>query len=290
MGGKTPRMRQTAPKLLTRTNKSYQKHTSVDFQSFKSQIWTSEEMAERDANDKLSLWLLFGLAGFLSGIAAFIIDILVDNLVFWKWSTAQMIIEYGSFGAGIATFVAFSCLFGGVAALLTVFLGPGAIGSGTTELMAYLNGINYPKFFGYRTLFVKIFGLCLAVSAGLCVGKEGPLAHIGAIIGHTVIYLPMTGIKKFRNAIDKREIACAGAAAGVSAAFGSPIGGTLFIYEVSRPSTFWSFELTWKIFFASSISTFVLNVMSAIKRGETVHITNAGLIKFGSYISAPYEL
>lgn len=201
-----------------------------------------------------------------------------------------MMIEYKSFGGAIAVYVLFSCFFGGVAALLTVFMGPGAVGSGTTELMAYLNGINYPKFFGYRTLFVKTFGLCLAVSAGLCVGKEGPLAHIGAIIGHAVVYLPVHGLKKFRNAIDKREIACAGAAAGVSAAFGSPIGGTLLIYEVSRPSSFWSFELTWKIFFASSISTFVLNVMSAIKRGETVHITNAGLIKFGSYISAPYEL
>ena len=119
--------------------------------------------------------------------------------------------------------------------------------------MAYLNGINYPKFFCYRTLFVKIFGLCLAVSAGLCVGKEGPLAHIGAIIGHAVVYLPINALQKFRNAIDKREIACAGAAAGVAAAFGSPIGGTLLIYEASRPSTFWSFGLTWKIFFASSI-------------------------------------
>ena len=203
---------------------------------------------------------------------------------------SQMIIEYKSLPGAIATFVAFSVLFGSCAALMTVYLGPGAAGSGMTELMTYLNGINYPKFFCYRTLFVKIFGLCLAVSAGLCVGKEGPLAHIGAIIGHAVVYIPINSLQKFRNAVDKREIACAGAAAGVAAAFGSPIGGTLLIYEASRPSTFWSFGLTWKIFFASSISTFVLNVIVAIKKGEAVHITNAGVIKFGSYISAPYEL
>ena len=184
----------------------------------------------------------------------------------------------------------FSSLFGGVAALLTVFLGPGAVGSGMAELMAYLNGINYPKFFGYRTLFVKIFALSFAVAAGLCVGKEGPLAHIGAIIGHCSVYLPLSGMKKFRNAIEKRELACAGSAAGVSAAFGAPIGGTLFIYEVSSPSSFWSFDLTWKIFFSSSISTFVLNAMSAYKRGAENHITNAGLIKFGSYMSTPYVL
>jgi len=150
-----------------------------------------------------------------------------------------------SFGLAMLTFVALSVLFGGIAALLTVFVGPGAVGSGTTELMAYLNGINYPKFIGVRTLFVKIFGTSLAVSAGLCIGKEGPLAHIGANIGQGVLYLPFNFLRKFRNNVNKREIACAGAAAGVSAAFGSPIGGTLFIYEVSRPSAFWSFELTW---------------------------------------------
>ena len=79
-----------------------------------------------------------------------------------------------------------------------------------------------------------------------------------------IYYLPLACLKKFRNENAKREIACAGAAAGVSAAFGSPIGGSLFIYEASRPSTFWSFSLTWKIFICSSVSTFVLNIMSCL--------------------------
>ena len=192
-----------------------------------------------------------------------------------------MIIENKSLSSAMLTFIMISALLGGSAAIITVFVGPGAIGSGTTELMAYLNGINYPKFIGMRTLFVKMFGTCLAVSAGLCVGKEGPLAHIGAIIGHATLYLPFAFLYKFRNEHDKREIACAGAAAGVSAAFGSPIGGSLFIYEVSKPSSFWSFDLTWKIFFSSSIATFCLNILSSIKKGESVHVMNAGLIKFG---------
>jgi len=158
-------------------------------------------------------------------------------------------------------FLALSSLFAAISALLTVYIGPGAIASGIPELMAYLNGIDYPKFIGLKTLFVKVIGLCLAVSAGLCIGKEGPLAHIGAILGHGILYLPINFLKKFRNETYKREIACAGAAAGVSAAFGSPIGGSLFIYEISRPSSFWSFELMWKVFFCSSISTFVLNIL-----------------------------
>jgi chloride channel 7 len=129
------------------------------------------------------------------GASAFTIDIIVDNLVLWKWSISQMIISYSSLGYAMLTYLSFSALFGGVAAILTVFVGPGAIGSGTAELMAYCNGVNYPEFIGYRTLFVKIIGVSLAVAAGLCIGKEGPLAHIGAIIGHAVLYLPFASLK-----------------------------------------------------------------------------------------------
>ena len=182
---------------------------------------------------------------------------------------------------GWATFLVFSLLFGGSAALLTVFIGPGAAGGGTAELMGYLNGVHYPDFIGFKTLFVKIVGLGLAVSSGLCIGKEGPLAHIGAIVGHVVLYLPLPFMHYFRNDENKREIAAAGCAAGVSAAFGSPIGGSLFAYEISRPTTFWSFGLIWKVFFCSSISTFVLNILNSINRGESILFINAGLIKFG---------
>lgn len=186
------------------------------------------------------------------------------------------------------SFVVLSVLYGGLAATMTVYFGPGALGSGIAELMAYMNGINYPNYFKMRTLATKIVALILAVSSGLCIGKEGPMAHIGAIVGHAVLYLPFDFLKKFRNEACKREIACAGAAAGVSAAFGSPIGGSLFIYEVSRPSTFWSFNLMWRIFFCSSISTFVLNVLSCLRHGDMLSMTNAGLIKFGHFTLESY--
>ena len=71
----------------------------------------------------------------------------------------------------------------GIASYLTAFKAPGAAGSGNAELIAYLNGVNYPKIIGFNTLVVKILGVTLSVIGGLCVGKEGPLAHIGANVG-----------------------------------------------------------------------------------------------------------
>lgn len=72
----------------------------------------------------------------------------------------------------------------------------------------------------------------------------------------------------FRNDFEKRKLMAVGIASGVSAAFGAPIGGSLFAYELSKPNTFWSFSLTWKVFFASTISAFFLSVFKQIYDGK----------------------
>jgi H+/Cl- antiporter ClcA len=71
-----------------------------------------------------------------------------------------------------------------------------------------------------------------------------------------------------------------GFSAGVSVAFGAPIGGTLLAYEVSSPNTFWTFSLLWRNFVCSSISTFMLTVFEALKSGERLLLSDSGSIKF----------
>jgi chloride channel 7 len=82
-----------------------------------------------------------------------------------------------------------------LASAITIYIGPGANGSGIAEFMGVMNGINYPDFLTFRSLFAKITGTILAVSGGLAIGKEGPLLHIGAILGVIVIYLPIDKFK-----------------------------------------------------------------------------------------------
>ena len=126
--------------------------------------------------------------------------------------------------------------------------------------------------------------MSLAVTSELCVGKEGPLAHIGANLGAMVLYIPGLGFEFLRNDDKKRQFIAAGTAVGVSAAFGAPIGGTLFCFELSRPNTFWRFEMLQKVFFACCIGTFSLSILKYAHHyvpHEKQNYMQASDIKFG---------
>jgi chloride channel 7 len=171
--------------------------------------------------------------------------------------------------------------FGLASGLLTTYVGPGATGSGVAELIGYLNGVNYPNFIGIRTLVVKIVGVTFAVLGHLCVGKEGPLAHIGGILGIMVIHFPGIDFDFLKNDEKKRCFVAAGASAGVSVAFGAPIGGALFAYEMSKPNTFWRFSMIWKVFFSCALATFTMAFWTSLKNRDFINWSGSSL-KFGS--------
>jgi chloride channel 7 len=82
---------------------------------------------------------------------------------------------------------------------MTTYWTPAATGSGVAELIGYLNGVNYPGWLDMKVLVTKMIGVVFAVCARLAVGKEGPLAHIGSIVGVIVLYLPGFGFEFLRN-------------------------------------------------------------------------------------------
>jgi len=145
---------------------------------------------------------------------------------------------------------------------------------------------------------VKAVGVIFSVGAGLAIGKEGPLVHSGAIFAANLSHQTYLGnapwvpdwyrkwVFRFRNDRDKRDFVSGGAAAGVAAAFGSPVGGILFSLE--EASSFWSIDLTWRVFLCSMLGTFFLNVWKIIDTGRD---SFEGLISFGPPIrGVPYRI
>ncbi|RWV83999.1 hypothetical protein GW17_00054327 [Ensete ventricosum] len=131
-----------------------------------------------------------------------------------------------------------------VASSLCVVFAPTAAGPGIPEIKAYLNGVDTPNMFGVSTLVVKIIGSIGSVSAGLDLGKEGPLVHIGACFasllgqgGSENYRLRWKWLRYFKNDRDRRDLITCGASSGVCAAFRSPVGGVLFALE--EVATWW---------------------------------------------------
>ena len=232
---------------------------------------------------EMYVWLAHLMIGFGTALLAFLLALFEDASVEFRKSKVQYLLDQSedSTGKALIFYIMFGAVFVLIANLLTIYVGPGANGSGVAEIMGFLNGINYPGLIGFRTLLVKVLGTFFAVAGGLCIGKEGPLAHIGANVGAICMHLPFKGFKCIQNDVHKRQLVAAGASAGVSAAFGSPIGGSLFSYEISKPNTFWTFSMLWRVFFCSSICTFTLSIFTSLHAGSPLTLTDSATLKFG---------
>jgi chloride channel 3/4/5 len=142
---------------------------------------------------------------------------------------------------------------------------PYACGSGIPEIKTILSGFIIRGYLGKWTLLIKSTCMMLSVSAGLSLGKEGPLVHVACCIGNICSYLfPKYG----RNEAKKREILSAASAAGVSVAFGAPIGGVLFSLE--EVSYYFPLKTLWRSFFCALIAAFTLSSINPFGNEHSV--------------------
>jgi chloride channel 3/4/5 len=140
-----------------------------------------------------------------------------------------------------------------------------AAGSGIPEIKTILSGFVIPGLLSLRVLFVKAVGSIFAVSTGMNLGKEGPFVHISVCVAHLV----GDRFPKYANNGRKiREIYAAGCAAGLSVAFGAPIGGVLFAYE--EISTYFPRRVMWRAFICSLCAAMVLRGLDPTGTGRLV--------------------
>lgn len=107
---------------------------------------------------------------------------------------------------------------------------PGAAGSGIPQVMAALDPALTPA---QRSTLVSLrlalakFGLTAAsLLAGISLGREGPSVQLAAgVMHHARRWLPA------RSAVSEQGLLVAGGAAGVAAAFNTPLAGVIFAIE-----------------------------------------------------------
>ncbi|PNP79255.1 hypothetical protein FNYG_07331 [Fusarium nygamai] len=148
-----------------------------------------------------------------------------------------------------------------------------AAGSGIPEIKTVLSGFCIPHLFDLKVLIVKAIGSIFAVATGMCLGKEGPFVHISACVGYLVtIYIP----KYASNQRRLREMLSIACSAGLSVAFGAPIGGVLFSYE--EISTYFPRRVLWRSCLCSVVAAAVLKELNPTGTGKLVLFeTNYGV-------------
>ncbi|XP_048826153.1 H(+)/Cl(-) exchange transporter 3 isoform X6 [Brienomyrus brachyistius] len=252
--------------------------------------------------DAWSGWLVVTLTGLAAGALAGVIDIAADwmndlkegvclsSLWFnheqccWasnettfaerdkcpQWKTwAELILGQaegpGSYIMNYFMYTYWALTFAFVAVLLVKVFAPYACGSGIPEIKTILSGFIIRGYLGKWTLMIKTITLVLAVASGLSLGKEGPLVHVACCCGNIFSYLFP---KYSKNEAKKREVLSAASAAGVSVAFGAPIGGVLFSLE--EVSYYFPLKTLWRSFFAALVAAFVLRSINPFGNSRLV--------------------
>lgn len=109
-------------------------------------------------------------------------------------------------------------------AWLTRVAAPAAAGSGIPQVVAAVrNEEADDRLFSLRAGLAKITLTILALFGGASVGREGPTVQVGAAI--------MTATHRAAGAAIRRSVLIAGGAAGVAAAFNTPLAGIAFAIE-----------------------------------------------------------
>eukprot|EP00897_Mesotaenium_endlicherianum_P000758 jgi/Mesen1/10683/ME000009S10476 len=268
------------------------KMESLDYEAVESDIYRSEQ-AERGALDAAIYvalkWLLALLLGIGTGVAAFVINVAVENCAGIKFAVTFWLMRY-SYLLAFIIYAAFNVALVSTSAFIVTHFAPAAAGSGIPEIKGYLNGVDTPGILLLRTLAGKVLGSVGSVAGGLALGKEGPLVHTGACIASLLGQVGVRGGSRPASQLYFGEqqqqvvapegqllfVTC-GAAAGAAAAFRAPVGGVLFALE--EVTSWWRSQLMWRVFFTSAIVTVVLRgLMRWCSAGTCGHFSSGGFI------------
>jgi chloride channel 7 len=239
----------------------------LDYTVVENDGWWQERAARKRWHvffENLKYWLVVLTVGLVTGGVVFGVHYLSANALHYKYVLIATIQESSFNSLSVSPFLAFwlaNVILGILACVSTIFLSPIGCGSGVPVSIGFLNGSRIPKAFNIKTLVARLLSTVFAGSVGLCTSIQDPLFHAAGIMGGGIsemksrtlgCALPL--LENFRNSRARRDFIAAGVAAGMSAAFGSPVAGLLFVME--QIAAFWNNRMIWRTFFGCSISGF----------------------------------
>ncbi|XP_030557722.1 H(+)/Cl(-) exchange transporter 7 [Drosophila novamexicana] len=289
----------TAAALAGTAQQTQTQYESLDYDVCENALFQAEQ--RKRLRDRFSLrihvirWIIFILIGIVTALIACTIDIVIEELSELKYKFLKSSVDHnvpvnestGDLALPFFWWLLFSIVPVAIGAGMVTYIEPITAGSGIPQVKSYLNGVKVPRIVRIKTLAVKAVGVITSVVGGLAGGKEGPMIHAGAVVAagisqgkSTTFVKDFRIFKAFRDDHEKRDFVLGGAAAGVSAAFGAPIGGMLFSLE--EAASFWNQNLIWRTLIASIISSFTLNIVLSAYHG--LHdFTFTGLFNLGKF-------
>jgi len=292
-----------------KTTASFGITDSHQFDPDESEAWRHHQM-QRHADDlghwwtfarvlEVRRWSLTLLTGFWVGACALFVTYFTRFLTNFKYRTFNAMIDQEKtgqlpFGAAFLFLLCCNLLFA-TFAWVSVYIEPLASGSGIPEIKCFLNGLNIPRLVSIKTVLCKAIGIIFSCSAGLPLGKEGPMIHIGSGVAAAVsqggsqgmgLDASFSNVQDFRNDKEKRDFVSCGAAAGVAAAFGAPMGGVLFSFE--EGASFWTTKLTWRCFFCCLTTVGSVYLINSLPN-MLGHNDNGAMFSFGEFFSLEGE-
>lgn len=183
---------------------------------------------DRIGNEKFKLTLLQAFPFWIASVITGVVAVLYTKLFSFAEKGAAYFLQLRH----CELFILTPCCF-----LLAVWLvrrvAPYSGGSGIPQVMAAIE-LSTPKeitladrLLNLKTIAVKIISSCLMALGGGIVGREGPTIQIaGSIFRRINGWLPSWWPK-----ISKQNMIMTGAAAGLAAAFNTPLGGIVFAIE-----------------------------------------------------------
>lgn len=190
-------------------------------------LWIVRQV-NRIRNDKLRLGFLqalpFWIASFITGLLA----VGYAALFSMAEEASFSIFEKHKWTIFIIAPICFL-----LAAVIVNVFAPGSRGSGIPQVMAAIELANpkqqklIGKLLGLRIIIVKIISSVMLLFGGGAIGREGPTIQLAG----SVFYLVNKWVPANWPKITRRNMIMTGAAAGLAAAFNTPLGGIVFAVE-----------------------------------------------------------